>query len=207
MKSAAVCTYAYDISGSMHTCVWGQRQYAHLRARTKATTQAEDAVGNPWWKTTLMRGQFFWDSFFRNPSVHISMWINLDQGPASRLRLHGVYGGLKRGSTVFGFSTDCDQMVVRIFLSRVNFLCGFLFVVRSTLILQQLHVKDSGHSDKNAGGKLHLNRHTPLTQRSGSELSRHSVGTYLEMNSHATCQGTFDHSHLSSVSRCGRNMA
>ena len=29
-------------------------------------------------------------------------------------------------------------------------------------------------------------------------LLRYTVGTYLEMSSHATCQGTFGHSHLSS---------
>ena len=40
------------------------------------------------------------------------------------------------------------------------------------------HVKDPGHSAKSAGGRLHLNTHTPLTQPSQSgPLSRHSVGT------------------------------
>ena len=34
-------------------------------------------------------------------------------------------------------------------------------------------------------------------------LSGHSVGTFLETSSHATCQGTFGHSHLSSLSHCG----
>ena len=34
-------------------------------------------------------------------------------------------------------------------------------------------------------------------------LSRHSVGTYPETNSHATCQRTFGHSRLSSLSHCG----
>ena len=71
--------------------------------------------------------------------------------------------------------------------------------------------KKTSHSAKSTGGRLHLSMHTLLTQQSQSgltmPLSRHSVGTYLETSSHATCQGTFDHSHLSSVSRCGRNMA
>ena len=31
-------------------------------------------------------------------------------------------------------------------------------------------------------------------------LSRHSVGTYLETSSHATCHETFSHSHLPSES-------
>ena len=38
-------------------------------------------------------------------------------------------------------------------------------------------------------------------------LPTHSVGTYLETSSHATCQGTFGHSHLSSLSHCGLILA
>ena len=79
--------------------------------------------------------------------------------------------------------------------------------VRSIPGLAQWHVKDPGHSAKSAGGRLHLNTHIPLTQRSRSgltmPLSRHSAGTYPETSSHATCQGTFGHSRLSSLSRCG----
>ena len=52
-----------------------------------------------------------------------------------------------------------------------------------------------------------LNTHTPLTQWSCSgltiPLSRHSVGTYQKMSSHASHQGTLSHSHLSSLSHCG----
>ena len=36
------------------------------------------------------------------------------------------------------------------FSSRVNFVCGLLFGVRSTPVLQQWHVKDPGHSAKSA---------------------------------------------------------
>ena len=47
-------------------------------------------------------------------------------------------------------------------------------------VLPQLHIKGPGHSAKSAGGRLHLNSHTPLTQRSRSgltmPLSRHGVG-------------------------------
>ena len=66
----------------------------------------------------------------------------------------------------------------RIFFSRVNFLCLLSFGVCSTPLLPQWHVKDTCHSSKSAGGRLHLNRHTSLTQWSWSELtvlSRHSV--------------------------------
>ena len=59
-----------------------------------------------------------------------------------------------------------------------------LFVVCSTPVLPQWHVKDPGHSAKSADGRLHLNTHTPLSPQSQSELavplSRHSVGTYPE---------------------------
>ena len=38
-------------------------------------------------------------------------------------------------------------------------------------------------------------------------LSRHSVGTYLEMSPHTPCQGAFSHSRLSSLSHCGLILA
>ena len=99
----------------------------------------------------------------------------------------------------------------RFFFSRVNFVCWLSFGVSSTPLLLQLHVKDPSHSAKSAGGRLHLNIHTPLTQRSWSGLtmllSRHSVGIYQETSSHATHQGTLSHSHLSSLSHCGLILA
>ena len=95
----------------------------------------------------------------------------------------------------------------RIFFSRVNFVFWLLFGVRSTPVLRQWHVKYPGHSAKSAGGRLHLNMHTPLTQRSRSgltmPLSRHSVGTYQETISPASHRGTPGHSRLSSLSHCG----
>ena len=36
---------------------------------------------------------------------------------------------------------------------------------------------------------------------------RHSVGTYQEMSSHITCQGTLGHSCLSSLKNCGLILA
>ena len=38
-------------------------------------------------------------------------------------------------------------------------------------------------------------------------LSRHSMGTYPEMSSHTTCQGTFGHSRLSLLSHYGLILA
>ena len=78
-------------------------------------------------------------------------------------------------------------------------------------VLPQWHVRDPGQSAESAGGRLHLYTHTPLTQRNRSgltmPLSRHSVGTYPETSSHATCQGTLGRSHLSSLSHCGLFLA
>ena len=88
----------------------------------------------------------------------------------------------------------------KIFFSTVNCVCGLLFGVRFIPVLPEWHVKDPSHSAKSAGGRLHVKTHTPLTQRSRSgltmALSRHSVGTYQEMSSHATRQGTLSHSRL-----------
>ena len=98
----------------------------------------------------------------------------------------------------------------RIFFSRGSFVCRLLFSVRSTPLLPQWHVEGHGHFVKSAGARLHLND-TPLNQRSQNGvtmlLSRHSVGTYLETSSHATCQGAFGHSCLSLLSHCGLILA
>ena len=60
--------------------------------------------------------------------------------------------------------------------------------------------KDLDHCAISTGGRLHLSVHASLNQRSPSgltmPLSGHSVETYLETSSHATCQGTFGHSRL-----------
>ena len=78
-------------------------------------------------------------------------------------------------------------------------------------VLPQWYIKDPGHSAKSAGGRLHLNTRTSMTQQSRSgvtmPLSRHSVGTYPETSSHATCHGTFGLSRLSSLSHCGLILA
>ena len=98
------------------------------------------------------------------------------------------------------------------FSSSESTLCADSYsVVRFTSVLPQWHVIDPGHSDKSSGGRLHLNTHIPLTQRSRSgltiPLSRHSAGAYQEMSSHATRQGTLSHSRFSSLSQCGLILA
>ena len=102
------------------------------------------------------------------------------------------------------------------FSSPESTLCAdSLFGVCFTLVLPQWHVKDPGHSAKStdgrADGRLHLNTHTPLTQRSRSGLTmplcRHSIGTYQDMSLHATRQGTLGQSRLSSLSHCGLILA
>ena len=95
--------------------------------------------------------------------------------------------------------------------SRVNFVCWLFFGVCSNPLLPQWHIKDPGHSAKSVGGRLHLNMYVPLTQQSQSGLtmlpSMHSVGTNPKTSSHATCKGTFTHSHLTSMSHCGLILA
>ena len=71
-------------------------------------------------------------------------------------------------------------------------------VLLSKQVTGEWYIKDPGHSAKSIGGRLHLNTHTPLTQRSRSgltmPLSRYSVGTCQETSSHATRQGTLGRS-------------
>ena len=78
-------------------------------------------------------------------------------------------------------------------------------------VLSQWHVKDPGHSAKSAGGRLHLNTHTPLAYQSQSgltmPLSVQSVGINQETSSRATSRGTLGYSRLSSLSYCGLILA
>ena len=126
-------------------------------------------------------------------------------------------------------NSNPDRSGGRMFFSKVNFVCYYSVLInehavaawpypRSTSLHRhhhrafqtpmspQWHVNKPSRFAKIAGGMLHLNTHTPLTQRSRSgltvPLSRHSVGTYPETSSHATCQGTFGHGRLSSLSHC-----
>ena len=73
------------------------------------------------------------------------------------------------------------------FSSPESALCADLYGVRFIHVLLQWHVKDPGHSAKSAGGRLHINMHTRLSQRIRSGLTmplcRHSVGTCHEMSS------------------------
>ena len=108
-------------------------------------------------------------------------------------------------------SSNLSRSCGRIFFSRVNFVCRLLFGVLSTPVLPQWDVKDPGHSVKSSDGRSHLNTHAPLTQRSRSgltmPLSKHSVGTYQELSSHSTRQGTLGHSRLRSLNHCRLIMA
>ena len=97
------------------------------------------------------------------------------------------------------------------FSSPESTLCADSYLVSVLPLLPQQQINDPIHSAKSAGNRLHLNMHTPLTQQSQSglsmPLSRHSVETYPETSSHATCQGTFGHSRLSSLCHCGLILA
>ena len=76
------------------------------------------------------------------------------------------------------------------------FVCWLLFGVRSTPVLPKWHVKDPGHSAKSAGGRLHLNTHTPSTQPSQSGLTvlwRNNVEAYHRGNRPAHMQFIREH--------------
>ena len=78
-------------------------------------------------------------------------------------------------------SSNPGRSVGRSFFSGVNFVCWLSFGARSTPVLPRWHEKDPSHSANSAGGRLHLNTHTPLTKRSRTGLamlSRHSKGTF-----------------------------
>ena len=49
--------------------------------------------------------------------------------------------------------------------------CAVPTLIRCLFHPMLQHVKDSGHCAKSAGGRLHLNTHTPMTQQSQSGLS------------------------------------
>ena len=105
------------------------------------------------------------------------------------LCLTGRYPSRREPGQLVGKGTGLEIEKLRVrfpaeaaeeFSSPESTLCAdSLFGVRSTPVLAQWHVKDPGHSAKSEGGRLHLNTHTLLTQRSRSgltmPLSRHSV--------------------------------
>ena len=84
----------------------------------------------------------------------------------------------------FGKSAGLVIERLRVRIPARAALCVDSYSVSVPPVSPQWHVKDPGHSAKSAGGRLHLNTHTSLPQRSRSGrtmlLSTHSVGTYLE---------------------------
>ena len=119
--------------------------------------------------------------------------------------------GWSSSVSVWGqFSTDgspwpCDCTAQCSILSISSVSLVLLWGISWMILLPQWH------SVKNAGGRLHWNMHTPLTQWSWSGLTmslpRHSMETYLETSSHTTCKGTLGHIHLSLLNHCGLIMA
>ena len=67
------------------------------------------------------------------------------------------------------------------FSSPESVLCADLFDARSTPVLPRWYVKDPGHSAKSAGGRLHLNTHTPLA-RFGSPCPYFLMGLDVHNN-------------------------
>ena len=87
----------------------------------------------------------------------------------------------------------------RIFFSSPELTCcansNYIIWCSSHPRVSQRHEKDPGHSAKRAGGRLHLNMHTPVTQWSWSGLtmkSWHSVGNY--QGNELTCRNCLSQS-------------
>ena len=81
------------------------------------------------------------------------------------------------GQNVTGSMSDRNGR--RNFLSELTFCASSYFSICSAPVLPWQHVKDSSHSAKSAGGRLHLNMHTLFNQQSRrglTMLSRHCVG-------------------------------
>ena len=135
---------------------------------------------------------------FKHPP---SLWYDLRVWQGIKTQLSAYHPTCIWSVSPDSWSKSCE------FQSRQERRENDLLGVRSTLVLPQWHVKDPDHSAKSTGGRLHLNTHTPLTHRSRSRLAmplcRHSVGTFQKTSSHATRQGTLDHSRLSSLSHSG----
>ena len=94
------------------------------------------------------------------------------------------------------------RIIRRISLSRVDWLRWLLFGVHSTPASLPWHIKDPSHCAKSAGGKLHLNIHTPLTQHRVCWLCCPGIvgEPTWESNSQAVHQGTLGHNHLGCLS-------
>ena len=97
------------------------------------------------------------------------------------------------------------------FFSGVHFLCLLALSVLSNPVLPQWHVKGHGHSAESAGGRVHLNVRTPLTQRRQSGADLYCPGivweAITETSLHATHQATLAHGRLSSLSHFGLILA
>ena len=102
-------------------------------------------------------------------------------------------------------SLNFSRSGVRIFFSRVNFVCCLLLGVCSTSVLPQLHVKQTNKRvivpEIQVAGYTYAYAVTQWSQCGLTlPLCRHSVGSYQEISLHTTHQETLGHSCLSSLS-------
>ena len=110
----------------------------------------------------------------KHRSIHWVMCLHTAVDEAERVTCVDLRPLLTRTRDRKAASSNPGRSGGRIFFSRVNFVCWLFFSVRSAPVLPQWHVKDSGHSAKSAGGRLHLNTHSPLTQTK-SELADYAA--------------------------------
>ena len=119
---------------------------------------------------------FFWGSTFCR--VYVPCIYSLNNSETARSQDSLSVRAPESWSKGWEFESRLEQR--ENCLPRCQLCVLILILCRSIPVLPEWHVKDPGHSAKSAGGRLHLNTHTPLTQWSRSgltmPLSRHNVG-------------------------------
>ena len=158
MESVPSSLSLFKICPLSHSCI------AHATYRSSRGVRCIMCV-----QFLLLLLLFFRERMFKTIFVNTrSSDSLLVRAPDSRLKGCEFESRQERGDNFFSF------------FSRVNFLCR-PYSMSVPSLLPKWHVKDPDYSAKSAGGRLHLNTHTHLIQRSRSGLtrqSRHGVGTY-----------------------------
>ena len=153
-----------------------------LQHQKHCVAKSSDSEGVGSWREELLPELRPKPAALDSQSNAFAAWLHTNQQAVLGSRDSLLVRALDRDRKVT--SSNPGRSGWRNSFSSVNFVCWLFFGVCFNPVLLQLHVKDSGHSAKSAGGRSHLNMHTPLTQRSWSglttPLSRHSAGTLSE---------------------------
>ena len=167
-----------------------------------SSTFAESCVGPWWWQESWCLKT---SSKFNGALVNT---LNMEYHIRSRDSSLGEHRTRDRSVA----SSNPRRSGGRIFFSRVNFVfCQLLNGVRSTPVLPQWHLEDPGHFTKvQVAGYIGTRIHPWPNEVEMGWLCRCPgiVWEPIRKRAHnATCQGTFRHNRLSSLSYCGLIMA